>query len=151
MAVVALLAAFVLFLAWRWWRRFRLLRRTRRVPRMTVDELESRRLAGSLPGVIDVRAHGDAPMERIPGSVVLDMQGALDSLDALGVPQAEADIVVYCACPHELSAALLAERLRVAGYHRTWALAGGFDEWKRRHGGAVPTEAANQSGPAAAA
>ncbi|CAJ94938.1 Rhodanese-related sulfurtransferase [Cupriavidus necator] len=151
MAVVGLLVAFALFLAWRWWRRFRLLRRTRRVPRMTVDELEARRLAGSLPVVIDVRAHGDTPMERIPGSVVLDMQGALDSLDALGVPHAGADIVVYCACPNELSAALLAERLRVAGYPKTWALAGGFDEWKRRHGGTAPTEAANQPGPAEAA
>ncbi|RDK10952.1 DedA family protein/thiosulfate sulfurtransferase GlpE [Cupriavidus lacunae] len=151
MAVVALGVVFALFLAWRWWRRFRLLRRTRHVPRMTVDELESRRQAGSLPVVIDVRAHGDTPMERIPGSMVLDMQGALDSLDALGVPHAEADIVVYCACPNELSAALLAERLRAAGYPKTWALAGGFDEWKRRHGGAAPTEAANQPGPAEAA
>ncbi len=151
MAVIAVVAAFALFLAWRWWRRFRLLRRTRRVPRMSVDELEARRHAGSLPVVIDVRAHGDVPMERIPGSVVLDMQGALDSLDALGVPPEQADIVVYCACPNELSAALLAERLRTAGYPRTWALAGGFDEWKRRHGGTAPTEAANQPGPAGAA
>ncbi len=47
MAVVGLVVAFALFLAWRWWRRYRLLRRTRRVPRMTVDELEARRLAGS--------------------------------------------------------------------------------------------------------
>ncbi|MCY1232667.1 hypothetical protein D9M72_451730 [compost metagenome] len=67
------------------------------------------------------------------------------------MPPAEADIVVYCACPNALSAALLAERLRVAGYPKTWALAGGFDEWKRRHGGTAPTEAANQPGPAEAA
>ncbi|SCB27530.1 DedA family protein/thiosulfate sulfurtransferase GlpE [Cupriavidus alkaliphilus] len=138
MALAAVVGAFLVFLAWRSWRRLRLLRITKRVPRMSVDELESRRLAGALPVVIDVRAHGDVPMERIPGSMVLDMQGALDSLDALGVAPAEADIVVYCACPNEMSAALLAERLRVAGYPRTWALAGGFDEWKRRHGETVP-------------
>ncbi len=150
MAVVAVVAAFGLFLAWRWWRRFRLLRRTRRVPRMSVDELEARRQAGSLPVVIDVRAHGDVPMERIPGSVVLDLQGALDSLDALGVPPEKADIVVYCACPHELSAALLAEHLRTAGYARTWALAGGFDEWKRRHGDAAPAATHTDPGHAPA-
>jgi rhodanese-related sulfurtransferase len=50
---------------------------------------------------------------------------------------------VYCACPHEISAAILAERLRAAGYRQTWALAGGFDEWKRLHGSESPTQAAN--------
>jgi rhodanese-related sulfurtransferase len=99
---------------------------------MTVDELEARRQAGSLPLVLDVRAHGPAGIERIPGAVVVDMQGPLDML---GDHPESADIVVYCACPNEISAAILAERLKARGYQKTWALAGGFDEWKRLHGG----------------
>ncbi|WP_011301645.1 DedA family protein/thiosulfate sulfurtransferase GlpE [Cupriavidus necator] len=147
LAVMALLGAFALFLAWRVWWRFHMLRRTRRIPRMTVDELEARRRAGTLPLVLDVRAHGPVPIERIPGAVVVDMHGPLD---ALGGQLESRDIVVYCACPNEISAAILAERLRVAGYGKTWALAGGFDEWKRLHGDDAPLHAAHAANDAAA-
>lgn len=131
-AVLAVFGAFALFLAWRWWWRIRLLRRTRRVPRMTVQELEARRQTGTPPLVLDVRAHGTAPMERIPGAVVVDMHEPLSAVAALAEQPETQDIVIYCACPHELSAALLAERLKAAGFPKTWALAGGFDEWKRQ-------------------
>ena len=130
-AVLVAGGAFALFIAWRFWLRWRLLRRTGRIPRMTVMELESRRSTGAPPLVVDVRAHGVAPIERIPGALVMELHAPLE---ALGEHSPEHDIVVYCACPHEMSAAVLAERLRVAGYRRTWALAGGFDEWKRLQG-----------------
>lgn len=130
-AVVFCGVALALFIAWRWWRRVRILSRTRRVPRMTVDELEARRSAGNLPVLLDVRVDGQ--VERIPGALVVDMERPMEVL--AGAAQIDlSDIVVYCACPHEVSAAILAERLRAAGYERTWALAGGFDEWKRLHG-----------------
>ena len=147
LAVLGCLGAFGLFLAWRVWWRFHMLRRTRRVPRMTVDELEARRRAGTLPLVLDVRAHGPLPIERIPGAMVVDMHGPLD---ALGSQIESRDIVVYCACPHEISAAILAERLRAAGYQKTWALAGGFDEWKRLHGTEFPPPATQAANDAAA-
>ncbi|WP_454765749.1 DedA family protein/thiosulfate sulfurtransferase GlpE [Cupriavidus campinensis] len=143
-AVLVAAGAFVLFIAWRFWLRWRLLRRTGRIPRMTVMELEARRTAGKPPLVVDVRAHGATPIERIPGAVVMELQAPLDTL---GEHPAEHDIVIYCACPHEMSAAVLAERLRKAGYPRTWALAGGFDEWKRLQG--ALTDAPGQAdGPA---
>ncbi|CAG2153287.1 DedA family protein/thiosulfate sulfurtransferase GlpE [Cupriavidus plantarum] len=127
-ALALVVGAFALFIAWRFWQRFRLLRRAGRVPRMTVMDLETRRASGTLPLVVDVRAYGTAPIERIPGALVMDLKA---SLDILGDYPVSDDIVIYCACPHEYSAAVLAERLRVAGYKNTWALAGGFDEWKR--------------------
>ncbi|AOZ01873.1 hypothetical protein BKK81_21180 [Cupriavidus sp. USMAHM13] len=130
LAVLAALALFALFLAWRWWRRVHLLRRTRRIPRMTVDELERRRRNGVLPLVLDVRS-APAEIERIPGAQVVDLDSALQMLAS---HPATAEIVTYCACPNEVSAAILAERLIAAGYASTWALAGGFDEWKRLQG-----------------
>lgn len=127
-AMLVLAAALGLFIAWRWWRRVRLLRRTRRIPRMTVAELESRRAAGALPLVLDVRMSGSGAMERIAGALAVDPESPFDHLDD---SHRVSDIVIYCACPNEMSAALLAERLRLAGYPNTWALAGGYEAWKR--------------------
>jgi len=131
-AIMVILGAFALFIAWRFWMRWRLLRRSGLIPRMTVMELEQRRSTGNPPLlVVDVRAHGAVPIERIPGSIVMELKGPFDTLSG---HDASTDIVVYCSCPHEMSAAVLAERLRTAGYPNTWALAGGFDEWKRLQG-----------------
>ena len=142
-AVMVVLGAFAAFVAWKFWRRVRLLRRTRRVPRMSVGELEARRLGDRFPLVLDVRS--DAA-ERIPGAMIIDLNAPLELLSE---HPTSIDIVVYCACPHEVSAAVLAERLKAAGYANTWALAGGFDEWKRLHGEA--SQAAATEGDAAAA
>lgn len=141
MAVTVVAAAFAAFVAWKFVRRVRLLRRTRRVPRMSVGELEERRLGDRFPLVLDVRSE---VAERIPGALAVDLNAPLDLLSAHPVTT---EIVVYCACPNEVSAAILAERLKSAGYANTWALAGGFDEWKRLHGVAPHTA----SGPEAAA
>lgn len=147
-AVMIAGGAFALFIAWRFWLRWRLLRRTGRIPRMTVMELEQRRTAGDKPVVVvDVRAHGATPIERIPGALVMELQ---PPFDALADQDNNTDIVVYCACPHEMSAAVLAERLRGAGYANTWALAGGFDEWKRLQGALAETPAVDTPNPAAA-
>ncbi len=147
-AVMIVLCAFALFIVWRFWMRWRLLRRTGRIPRMTVMELEQRRTTSERPVlVVDVRAHGDTPIERIPGALVMELH---EPFDALAEHDAATDIVVYCACPHEMSAAVLAERLRTAGYANTWALAGGFDEWKRLQG-ALGEQALSAEAPKQAA
>lgn len=127
-AMVVLGAALAVFIAWRWWRRARLVRRTSRIPRMTVEELEARREAGQLPVVLDVRPSADAHLERIAGALAVDPEAPFAHLDD---SHRVSDIVIYCACPNEMSAALLAERLRAAGYPNTWALSGGFEAWKR--------------------
>jgi rhodanese-related sulfurtransferase len=40
-------------------------------------------------------------------------------------------MVFYCACPNELSAALLAQKLRAHGLTRGKALVGGLDAWRK--------------------
>lgn len=123
--VSALLGAFTLFIAWKLWQRFSLLKRTARIPRISVDELRARLDAGEPPLILDVRAQFDD--EAIPGSIAFSLDGALDQL---GDSLTDKDVVIYCACPHELSAAMLAERLQAFGHPRTWALSGGLDAWR---------------------
>ncbi|WP_160286172.1 DedA family protein/thiosulfate sulfurtransferase GlpE [Pseudomonas knackmussii] len=124
LGALVILGAFVLFLAWRVFRRQRLLRRTARIPRISVSELRRRLDQGNAPRILDVRA--ELGEDGIPGAISVGLDTPLDSLkDTLG----DADVVIYCACPHELSAAMLAERLQAGGYARTWALSGGLDAW----------------------
>ncbi|QRY79087.1 VTT domain-containing protein [Pseudomonas sp. PDNC002] len=123
--IAALLGAFALFIAWKLWQRANLLRRTSRIPRISVDELRARLDAGKPPLILDVRAQFDD--EAIPGSIAFNIDAPLDELrGSLG----DRDVVIYCACPRELSAAMLAERLNASGHARTWALSGGLDAWR---------------------
>jgi rhodanese-related sulfurtransferase len=41
----------------------------------------------------------------------------------------ELDVVVYCACPNEASAALAAKQLKRAGFKKIRPLLGGIDGW----------------------
>lgn len=125
--VSALLGGFGLFIAWKFWQRTSLLRRTSRIPRISVDELRARLENDQPPLILDVRAQLDG--EAIPGSIPFGLDAPLDELrDSLG----DRDVVIYCACPREISAAMLAERLNASGHARTWALSGGLDAWHAR-------------------
>ena len=42
------------------------------------------------------------------------------------------EVIVYCACPNEASAAMVARQLMRAGFKRVRPLAGGFDAWVER-------------------
>jgi rhodanese-related sulfurtransferase len=44
--------------------------------------------------------------------------------------RADREVVVYCACPNEASAAVIAKRLQKAGIKRVHPLLGGIDAWR---------------------
>jgi membrane protein DedA with SNARE-associated domain/rhodanese-related sulfurtransferase len=124
-AVGALLA---LYIAWRWIERQRALNALR-AARMAPAEL-----LGMLDGdigvtVIDVRSGLiiDADPVRIPGALRI----ALEQIDAQAhrVPR-DRPVVVYCACPNDVSAVRAALKLRAAGLADTRPLLGGIDGWK---------------------
>ncbi|HUV70566.1 MAG TPA: VTT domain-containing protein [Terracidiphilus sp.] len=113
----------------------RLLRR-----RMTLKELAAARLepeelkrqldAGEAVFIVDLRH----PLELLPEPFTLP--GALHfSPEALAARHLEIprdrDVVLFCTCPSEASAAKTAMTLHKLGIERVRPLRGGYDEWKR--------------------
>ena len=121
--VVAILCAYV---ALKWWERQRLYK-TLRVARITVDEL--RRLMGATPKpmIIDLRMAVPGEERRsIPGAVIMGLAEVREGPDRLPVDN---DIVFFCDCPNEASAASAAKALMDRGYTRVRPLLGGLDAW----------------------
>lgn len=123
--LLVLLAA--AYLALRWWRR-RLFLRGVAMPRVSVEELRAMIDADNAPTIIDVRSAGAlaAEAQRIPGAIAV----ALDDIDRASRDwPRHAELVLYCNCPNEASAAVAARRLAAAGFTRVRPLAGGLDAW----------------------
>jgi rhodanese-related sulfurtransferase len=83
---------------------------------------------GDDPVVLDVRtrAHRRLDGRQIPGAHAVD----LDALEhTLAEVPRERDVVVYCACPNEATAAKVALQLRARGFRRVRPLSGGIDAW----------------------
>ncbi len=98
--------------------------------RLEPDELKRQLDAGESIFIVDLRH----PLELLPDPFTLP--GALHlSPEALAqriheIPR-DRDIVLYCTCPSEATAAKVAMTLHKAGIDRVRPLRGGFDEWKR--------------------
>jgi membrane protein DedA with SNARE-associated domain/rhodanese-related sulfurtransferase len=126
-AGLALVAAFGAWLAWRHWKRRRFLRSVGSA-RITVDELHALLLEGHEPVILDVRSSTGRALDprRIPGARPFEVDAVEDLIDAL--PD-DREIVVYCDCPNEASAAVVAQRIAARGRIRVRALLGGIDAW----------------------
>lgn len=130
LAGLALLLA--LYVAGKAAQRFRLVR-SLRMARVDVDAL-NRMIAGDeRPLIVDVRSAASQQQGRIPGAVWIDSRAFEQSLRAQGLHERTAeDVIVYCACPNEVSAAQVARKLMRAGFRRVRPLAGGIDAWVAR-------------------
>jgi len=96
--------------------------------RITVLELKSLVDGGGAPVIIDALAPSTRSREgMIPGAIGVE-ELRLDSGSAL-LPQ-DAEVVVYCACPNEASAARIAQQLIRLGCARVRPLTGGIYAWK---------------------
>lgn len=132
-ATVVLVLAIAGVVALRYWRRRRFLRELA-IPRISVDELQRLQELGQ-PIVIDVRSEASMQLDarRIPGAVSI----GLHEIGAKGAHLAtDREIVVYCNCPNEVSAAHAAGALIAQG-RRARPLAGGLEAWV---GSGRPTE-----------
>ena len=126
-AVLAVAVAFGLFLAFKWWERRRFYRALR-MARISVEELRRLVHGGRDPVILDVRSEAARRIDprRIPGARAVDLENAAGHL--VDVPKTS-EIVVYCTCPSEASAARVARLLMDHGYRRVRPLAGGLDAW----------------------
>ena len=121
--VVAALAAYA---GARWWQRQAFIRQLR-MDRISAVELAEMIDRGLTPIIIDVRPHNVRVREGvIPGALFAHPADAQMSL--AGFPR-DAEIIVYCSCPNEASAAVAAQHLRRAGFKRIRPLLGGLDAW----------------------
>jgi membrane protein DedA with SNARE-associated domain/rhodanese-related sulfurtransferase len=119
-----LLAAYIAF---KWWQRRRF-HKMLRVARITAGELSKLFEEGKRPVVVDVRSSVDRAQDArfIPGALVMEIAEVEKSLEQLPV---EREIVFYCNCPNEASAAHVAKKLMDLGYTRVRPLHGGLEAW----------------------
>ncbi len=128
-SVALVVLAIVGFFLARLWRRRSFLR-TLVESRLEPDELKRQLDSGEKVFIVDLRH----PLELIPDPFTLP--GALHlSPDALTlrvheIPR-DRDVVLYCTCPSEATAAKTALTLHRLGIERVRPLRGGYEEWKR--------------------
>lgn len=121
--VVLLLAAFI---AAKWWDRHRFIR-SLRMARISVDELSALLAQGQPPVIIDTRAPHLLEEGWIPGAQFVTLESAEQWLPDI---DPEAAVVLYCACPNEVTAAKVAKVLIQRGYRNIRPLTGGIDAWR---------------------
>jgi rhodanese-related sulfurtransferase len=123
--VLAIACAFALYLMAKLVQRQRL-RRQLRMARVSAEELSDMLKGEPPPLVIDVRSAGSREAGMIPGSRWIEVHAPDEELRSLPVAD---EVIIYCACPNEASAAAVAKRLMNAGFRRVRPLKGGIDAW----------------------
>lgn len=126
LAAAAVLATYVLY---------RLVQRKRllnmfEATRMSAEQVLQLLAAPTTPVLIDVRSPVARSLDgrRLPGALAFDVT-ELDKI--LRTIRKESHLVVFCACPNEVSAAHMATRLRQLGYLHVSPLKDGIDGWAR--------------------
>ncbi len=127
-ALMLLGCLLALYIVAKWWQRHRLIR-TLRMARITVQELNNAIAAGQVPAIVDVRSEAARMVDTrvIPGALLADVR-SVDRI--MGAVPIDAELVIYCTCPNEASAAVVAKALMDHGYKRVRPLLGGLDAWE---------------------
>jgi membrane protein DedA with SNARE-associated domain/rhodanese-related sulfurtransferase len=121
------ISVLALYIAYKWWQRARFYSLLR-MARIGVSELYELMQVGAAPVVIDVRSATARALEPrwIPGALNISLSEVGQRLKDL--PR-DRDIIVYCTCPSEASAARVAKILMNHGFKRVRPLHGGLDAW----------------------
>jgi membrane protein DedA with SNARE-associated domain/rhodanese-related sulfurtransferase len=126
-ALIALGALVAGYIALKWWQRRRFYR-TLRMARITVAELRGLMDRKEEPVVVDLRAASDrlSNGHSIPGALAIDLAQVERHLRQF--PK-DREIIFFCNCPNEASAASAAKVLMDLGYTRVRPLLGGLEAW----------------------
>ena len=125
--IVVLLVLLVAYIAFKWWERRRFYALLD-MARIDVDELYQRMQGESAPVIVDVRSSTALGLERrrIPGALQLPVHEV--ERNARSLPR-DREIILYCNCPNEASAAQAARLLVSRGFRQVRPLRGGLDAW----------------------
>jgi membrane protein DedA with SNARE-associated domain/rhodanese-related sulfurtransferase len=126
-AAAVLLVVLACYIAYRWWERRRFLAALD-MARISVEELRGRMQGDPAPVIVDVRSTTAQTLElrRIPGALHLQVQ---DVARHLGELPRDREIILYCTCPNEASAAKAARLLMNNGFSQVRPLKGGLEAW----------------------
>jgi membrane protein DedA with SNARE-associated domain/rhodanese-related sulfurtransferase len=126
-AALAVGAALAAYVAYKWWERLRFYRMLR-MARITVADLYGLIQTGAQPSIIDVRSPTARALEPrwIPGALHVPLEAV--GLHIGHLPK-DREIILYCTCPSEASAARVARVLMSHGFKRVRPLFGGLDAW----------------------
>lgn len=127
-AAVIVGAALAVYIALKWRERARFYE-SLRMARIDVGELYELMQAGAEPIIVDVRSPTARTLEPfwIPGALHVPLDAIATRLKDL--PR-DREIVLYCACPSEASAARVARVLMNHGFSKVRPLHGGLDAWR---------------------
>src|SRR5437016_8124948 len=115
------------YIALKWWERRRFYKMLR-IARIGGGELRALTKGDKRPVVVDVRASSARELDPrfIPGELAMDIDEVDRRLEEL---PSDREIVFYCTCPNEASAAQVAKKLIGLGHPRVRPLQGGLDAW----------------------
>jgi rhodanese-related sulfurtransferase len=117
--------ALLAFIANRWWRRNQFMK-SLRMARISVDALRQLHASGSVPVIVDVRSSHAQREGRISGAMPISLEDIGKLVRDLPL---DSEVIIYCACPNEASAARIAKQLMQKGFTRVRPLHGGIDAW----------------------
>jgi membrane protein DedA with SNARE-associated domain/rhodanese-related sulfurtransferase len=127
--LMGLVIALTLYVAVKALQRHRLIR-SLRIARVSVEELNRMLATQERLLIVDVRSLSSQKTGRIPGAIWIDSHSFDESLESKGLgDRMTHEVIVYCACPNEASAAVVAKKLFRAGFKRVRPLHGGIEAW----------------------
>jgi membrane protein DedA with SNARE-associated domain/rhodanese-related sulfurtransferase len=117
----------VLYVLYKWWERKRFYSALE-MARINVEDLYALMGLQPAPLIVDVRSSTAVNLDprRIPGALHIPLHGAESHLKDL--PR-DREVISYCTCPNEASAAQVAKLLMKNGFKRVRPLHGGLDAW----------------------
>jgi membrane protein DedA with SNARE-associated domain/rhodanese-related sulfurtransferase len=125
---VLLAVTLIAYIAVRWAKRQAFIRQLR-MDRITVAELIAMIDDGKTPVIFDVRSAEARTREgMIPGA---HAASPADIAAALSAYPRDVEVIVYCSCPNEASAAVAAGHLKRAGFKTIRPLLGGVEAWTK--------------------
>jgi membrane protein DedA with SNARE-associated domain/rhodanese-related sulfurtransferase len=124
------------YIGFKFWRRQRLLRKLR-MARITASELRQKQAAGEELFILDLRSREEVELDPsfIDGAIHFEMAEVESRIHE--IPR-DRDVILYCACPNEVTSARVALLLHRKGIARVRPLLGGIDAWRELNNSVKP-------------